>query len=64
MGSFCGRVSGDDGTRCISDEDLVLLAASFYLLRQDAVRVAQATEDRAVVIGTKQPIAATMRATR
>jgi len=45
-------------------KDLVLLAASFYLLRQDAVRVAHGAENRAVVIGAKQPIAATMREAR
>jgi hypothetical protein len=39
-------------------KDLVLLAASFYLPRQDAVMVAHAAEDHGPVVGPNQPIPA------
>ena len=35
LGSICRRLSGNDGKSRLLDEDFVLLAVSFYLLKQD-----------------------------
>lgn len=40
VGSFRGRVSGNDRQRSFLMKDLVLLSVCFYLLKQDVLRAA------------------------